>query len=174
MKNANGTPSNLRLEKKNNGLIVVFTCNSCPFVVGSPDFPGWERQYNDLYKFAEGNEIGFVLINSNEAKRKGDDSFEKMRLRAKEKNYIMSYLLDEKSSLANLLKAKTTPHVFLFNNSFRLVYSGSIDNIWNGKRKKDITFLKNAVTFHIKNKKIKPDETAPKGCSIKRIKKQPN
>ena len=174
MKNANGTPSSLRLEKKNNGLIAVFSCNTCPFVVGTPDFPGWERQYNELYKYAAENEIGFVLINSNEAKRKGDDSFEKMILHAKEQNYAMSYLLDENASLANFLKAKTTPHVFFFNNSFRLVYSGSIDNIWKGNRKKDITYLKNAIAFHIKNKKIKPNETSPKGCSIKRIKKQPN
>ena len=174
MKNANGAPSGLRLENKKNGLIIVFSCNSCPFVVGTPDFPGWERQYNDLYNSASGNEIGFVLINSNEAKRKGDDSFEKMIDHAKEKNYSMSYLLDEKSSLANFLKAKTTPHVFFFDHSFRLVYSGSIDNIWNGKRKKDVPYLKNAIASHLKNKKIKPNETSPKGCSIKRLKKQPN
>lgn len=174
MKNANGTPSNLRLENKKNGLIIVFSCNSCPFVVGTPDFPGWERKYNDLCAFSVSNEIGFVLVNSNEAKRKGDDSFEKMIFRAKKQNYSMSYLLDENSSLANFLKAKTTPHVFFFDHSFRLVYSGSIDNIWNGKRKKDVPYLKNAIASHLKNKKIKPNETSPKGCSIKRIKKQPN
>ena len=174
MKNANGEPSNIRLENRKNGVIVVFSCNSCPFVVGSPHFPGWENQYNDLYTLAEKNEIGFVLINSNEAKRDGDDSFKKMSQHSKDNAYLMSYLFDENSSLANLLKAKTTPHVFFFNSSFRLIYSGSIDNIWNGKRKKDDPYLKKAISAHIKNKKIKPSDTSPKGCSIKRIKKKTN
>ena len=174
MKNANGEPSNIRLESKKNGVIVIFSCNTCPFVVGSSHFPGWEIQYNDLHEYAEKKNIGLVLINSNEAKRKGDDSFEKMIDHAKEKNYSMSYLLDERSSFADFLKAKTTPHVFFFDRSFRLVYSGSIDNIWNSKRKKDVPYLKNAIASHLKNKKIKPNETSPKGCSIKRIKKQPN
>ena len=86
----------------------------------------------------------------------------------------MSYLLDGGSDVDDFLKAKTTPHVYFFNAAFRLIYSGSIDNIWNGKRKKDVPFLKNAIESHLKNKKIKPKESSPKGCSIKRIKKQPN
>ena len=174
MKNANGDPSNIRMENKKNGVIVVFSCNSCPFVVGSSHFPGWENQYNNLFSLANENEVGFVLINSNEAKRKGDDSFDKMIEHAKDQNYLTPYLLDENSALANILKAKTTPHVFFFDSSFRLIYSGSIDNIWDGKRKKDVPFLKNAITSHLKNKKIKPKETSPKGCSIKRTKKQSN
>jgi hypothetical protein len=174
MKNANGEPSNIKNENKNNGVIVVFSCNTCPFVVGSSHFPGWENQYNGLFSLAKENDIGFVLVNSNEAKRGGDDSYDKMVERAKGQNYLMSYLLDEKSTLANSLKAKTTPHVFFFDGSFRLIYSGSIDNIWDGKRRKDVPFLTNAITSHLKNKKIKPKESSPKGCSIKRIKKQSN
>ncbi len=174
MKNATGEPSNIRNENKKNGVIVVFSCNTCPFVVGSSHFPGWENQYNNLFSIANDNELGFVLINSNEAKRKGDDSFDKMIDRAKEQNYSMPYLLDENSTLADFLKAKTTPHVFFFDSSFRLIYSGSIDNLWDGKRKKDVPFLKSAITSHIKNKKIKHKETPPKGCSIKRVKKQSN
>ena len=91
---------------------------------------------------AQNNDVGFVLINSNEAKRDGVDSFEEMTKHAQKNNYSMSYLLDENSELANFLKAKTTPHVFFFDGSFRLIYTGSIDNIWDGKRKKDISFLK--------------------------------
>ena len=172
--NANGSDASLVEETKRNGIVLVFSCNTCPFVVGSSHFPGWENQYNNLFSIAHENQIGFVLINSNEAKRNGDDSFDKMVKHAKEQNYSMPYLLDEKSTLANFLKAKTTPHVFFFDSSFRLIYSGSIDNIWDGKRKKDVSFLKNAIASHLKNKKIKPKETSPKGCSIKRAKKQSN
>ena len=78
LENANGNATSLSQEAKANGLIVVFSCNTCPFVVGSPNFPGWEEQYDGLKSLAEQNEIGFVLINSNEAKRNGADSFEEM------------------------------------------------------------------------------------------------
>ena len=170
LKNANGRTSSIMEEMRQNGLIIVFSCNTCPFVVGSKHFPGWENQYNDLFDISMKNNIGFVLINSNEAKRDGDDSFEKMKVHAKENEYKMSYLLDEKSSLANELMAKTTPHVYFYNAKFELIYSGSIDNIWDGKRKKENYYLKDAINNHVNLKKIKPANTPPKGCSIKREK----
>ena len=170
IENANGNPTSLTQETKANGLIIVFSCNTCPFVVGSPNFPGWEEQYESLKDLAEQNEIGFVLINSNEAKRNGADSFEEMKKHAKSQNYSMPYLLDKNSELANLLKAKTTPHVYFFDGGSKLIYTGSIDNIWDGKRKKDIPYLKNAINKHVNQKKIKPSKTPAKGCSIKRTK----
>ena len=44
--NANGTDASLNQEARRNGVIIVFSCNTCPFVVGSKHFPGWENQYN--------------------------------------------------------------------------------------------------------------------------------
>ncbi len=170
LKNATGPSTSLIQEMRQNGLVVVFSCNTCPFVVGSKHFPGWEQQYNDLFDTSLKNNVGFVLVNSNEAKREGDDSFEKMKLHAEEEKYKMAYLLDDGSALANELLAKTTPHVFFYNASFELIYSGSIDNIWDGKRKKDKSYLKDAISNHVNQKKIKPDTSAPRGCSIKRIK----
>ncbi len=169
-KNANGPSTSLVQEVKQNGLIVVFSCNTCPFVVGSKHFPGWEKQYNELYDTSMKNKIGFLLVNSNEAKRQGVDAFEKMQSHAKDNSYKMAYLLDDKSILANELLAKTTPHVFFYNAQLELIYSGSIDNIWDGKRKKEQLYLKDAITSHVNSKKIKPSSTPPKGCSIKRIK----
>ena len=67
--------SSLKDIKKENGLIVIFSCNTCPFVVGTEDFPGWENQYNPLYNMALKANIGFVLVNSNQGKRAGVDSF---------------------------------------------------------------------------------------------------
>jgi thioredoxin-related protein len=124
--------------KKEKGLVVVFSCNTCPFVVGTPDFPGWERQYNDLFDKASKMNIGFVLVNSNEGKRAKDDSSEEMKKHVDEKGYKMPYLLDVNSAFANSLEAKTTPHVYLFNEDLKLVYSGSIDNIWDNKRTEDV------------------------------------
>ena len=169
-KNANGPNTSLIQEVKKNGLIIVFSCNTCPFVVGSKHFPGWEKQYNELYDTSMKNKIGFLLVNSNEAKRGGDDAFDKMETHAKKNKYKMAYLLDENSSLANELLAKTTPHVFFYNAQLELIYSGSIDNIWDGKRKKEQYYLKDAIRSHVSSKKIKPSATPPKGCSIKRVK----
>ena len=169
-KNANGPNTSLIQEVKKNGLIIVFSCNTCPFVVGSKHFPGWEKQYNELYDASMKNKIGFLLVNSNEAKRGGDDAFDKMETHAKKNKYKMAYLLDENSNLANELLAKTTPHVFFYNAQLELIYSGSIDNIWDGKRKKEQYYLKDAIRSHVSSKKIKPSATPPKGCSIKRVK----
>lgn len=77
--------------KKENGLIVIFSCNTCPFVVGTEDFPGWENQYNPLYNIALKSNIGFVLVNSNEGKRVGVDSFEEMKSHANAMAYQMQW-----------------------------------------------------------------------------------
>ena len=98
MKNFRGDFVKLKtkLESKENGVIVVFSCNTCPFVVGSSYFPGWENQYNALHSLAQNNDLGFVLINSNEAKRDGVDM----------KYYSIIYELidDVKNLLSGLLK----------------------------------------------------------------------
>jgi hypothetical protein len=153
-----------------NGLIVVFSCNTCPFVVGNDNFPGWEKQYNDLHKTATDAGLGFVLVNSNEAKRTGEDSFKEMKNHAKKQKYTMPYLVDENSELADLLHAKTTPHVYVFNTFNELVYSGTIDNTWDTKRESDITYLKNVMKSIKSNGEITEKPTDPRGCSIKRIK----
>lgn len=169
MNTQESSPTTLAANKKENGIIVIFSCNTCPFVVGTPDFPGWEKQYNELYNMALKANIGLVLINSNEKKRTGDDSFEEMKIRAIKMTYEMPYLMDENSELANAMEAKTTPHAFFFDKNDKLVYAGAIDNIWDGNRKKDEQYLYNAVQSMLNGKKIKPNYTAPKGCSIKRL-----
>lgn len=170
MKNVDNSELSLLDVKKNNGLVVVFSCNTCPFVVGSENFSGWEKDYNALAKMAEEQGFGFVLVNSNEAKRTGDDSFDEMKIRARKMEYSMPYLVDENAALANAFGAKTTPHVFLFNEKMKLSYVGSIDNAWEENRTKDIPYLINAMTESQKGK-VSENETKPVGCSIKRMAK---
>jgi len=168
MKNAGIRDFSLGELKKENGLIVVFSCNTCPFVVGMNDFPGWEKDYEALNKKANSNGIGFVLVNSNEAKRGGDDSLEKMRERGIEKGYTIPYLVDENSKLADAFGAKTTPHVYFFDKEMKLIYMGSIDNTWDPKRTSDTPYLLNAIDDLGKGKIATPT-SEPRGCSIKRI-----
>ena len=168
MTNVDGKKYTLEGLKKEKGLVVVFSCNTCPFVVGSKSFAGWEKDYNSLSELANQKDLGFVLINANEAKRKDEDSLEEMKKRAKEKEYKMPYLVDKKSALADAFGAKTTPHVFVFDENMKLIYNGSIDNSWDSKREEDVSYLKNVMTQLSANQTITTAQTPPRGCSIKR------
>ncbi|MBK5284068.1 MAG: thioredoxin family protein [Bacteroidia bacterium] len=148
--------------KKENGLLVIFSCNTCPFVLA------WEDRYPELGNLTSKNKIGMVLINSNEARRTGDDSVEEMQKHASEKNYNCSYVVDENSALANAFGAKTTPHVFLFDKNMKLVYRGAIDDSEGKENTPKELYLKNALDNLAGGKEIKPQETRSVGCSIKR------
>tara|TARA_B100000787_G_C16068608_1_gene238863 strand:- start:80 stop:691 length:612 start_codon:yes stop_codon:yes gene_type:complete len=150
---------------KNNGLLVVFTSNSCPFVVM------WEDRYKLLEVKCRNSNIGMVYINSNQAKRNGDDSVEKMKNHSKEMGYTFPYLIDKNSEIANAFGAKTTPHVFLFNNEKTLIYKGAIDD--NYKSANDVTenYLLDALENVSNQQSISIKETKAVGCSIKRVRK---
>jgi len=168
MKSTSGEKLDLKSQLQDNGLIVVFSCNTCPFVIGGENFPGWEKDYNELNAFSNQKGMGFVLVNSNEAKRKKGDGLKDMINRSKEKKYQMSYLLDANHKLADAFGAKTTPHIFMFDKNMTLIYEGSIDNSWKPKVDEKETYLIDAIKSHSEGKKIKLNKTAPKGCSIKR------
>lgn len=171
MENLDGKMLDLSSLKGEKGVVVVFSCNTCPFVIGSDNFEGWEKQYNDVNKFALDHGFKMVLINSNEAKRGDDDSQEAMKKRAKEKGYTMPYLVDKNSELADAFGARTTPHIFLLNERMELIYTGAIDNKVDGKRSADENYLKNAIEAASSGKEIELNTTPPRGCSIKRLKK---
>lgn len=171
MPNIDNSMQTLEKLKMKKGLLVVFSCNSCPFVVGSSDFAGWEKQYNELHVLSQKSEIGMVLINSNEGKRADEDSFEAMQKHAKEMGYTMPYLLDKNSELANAFGANRTPHVYLLDKDLKLVYKGSIDNAWDPKRTEEINSLKNAIANVSNDEIVKVSTTVAVGCSIKRVKK---
>jgi thioredoxin-related protein len=160
----------LESQIKKNGLIIIFSCNTCPFVVGNEQFEGWEKQYDKLYSLAKDVEIGLVLINSNEGKRDNDDSFKEMQKHAKKVGYQMPYLVDSNSELADQLAAKTTPHVYAFNPESKLIYTGSIDNSWDSKREKTIPYLENIISEMKASGIISTEPSVPRGCSIKRVK----
>ena len=166
-----GTSHTLSNLKEANGLLVVFSCTTCPFVVGNgTKTEGWEGRYNGLAELAESLKIGMVLVNSNEAKREGDDSFPAMRKHAAEAGYTMPYLVDEGSKLANNVGARTTPHIYLFDGEMNLVYRGSIDDNVNRAEDVEERYLENALDRLAAGKKIKVSETKAVGCSIKRVK----
>ena len=162
--NMDGKDLILREYVKGNGMMVIFSSNTCPFV------KAWESRYFGLAKYCEANNIGFVLINSNEAKRTGDDSFQAMKNHSKEMEYNFSYVLDHNSTIANAFGAKTTPHVFFFNNNLELVYRGAIDDNYKDEAKVTKTYALNAMRNFMAGVEPYPAVTEALGCSIKRVK----
>ena len=170
MTDISGAQYSLADLKNSGGLLVVFSCNGCPFVVGSEGSEGWEGRYDGLREIAEANNIGMALINSNEAKRDKGDDMKGMKTRAVEHGFSKcKYLLDVNTTVANAFSARTTPHVYLFDGNMKLVYKGAIDDNVDDSKKVKEPYLKNAMENLASGKKIKPAETKPVGCSIKRI-----
>ena len=162
MKSVDGSFYSLNDLKTEEGILVIFTCNTCPFVVM------WEDRYKMLEEYCKKNNIGMAYINSNYKRRNSVDSYKSMIEHSKNMNYNYEYLVDNKSKLANTFNAKTTPHIFLFDETNKLIYKGSIDN--NYKDKSNVTefYLKDAMDQMLKNEKIEISITKAIGCSIKR------
>lgn len=162
MEDVSGAEISLADAKKENGLLVIFSCNTCPFVLQ------WEGRYNELKSWADQHKVGMVVLNSNHQKRDGDESFEAMKKHAAEKSYKFSYVLDEESAIANAYGGQTTPHAFLFDGRMELVYKGAIDDNYKSAADVKQPYVKNAIAEIASGKKVSVAETKPVGCSIKR------
>ncbi|MFN3952276.1 MAG: thioredoxin family protein [Thermaurantimonas sp.] len=168
MMGVDGRFYNLMNIKGPNGLIVIFSCNTCPFVIG------WEDQYNVIFEEAREAGLGMVLINSNEAFRNKEDSFEAMKAHAEKNKYKMPYLVDKNHQLADAFGAQTTPHVFVFDKDMLLVFKGSINDKYENSRngEKPTKFYLQDVIRSIKSgQPIVINESRAIGCSIKRVSK---
>ena len=170
MRNYDGRTFSIEDIKGEKGALVIFTCNTCPFVVGRGDTEGWEGRYNGIIEFAESNGVGSILVNSNSAFRRNQDNISAMKNRARDMNYAAPYVVDEMSQLANAFYAKTTPHVFLFDSDLSLIYKGAIDDNVDSAKDVEKHFLRDAIERHGAGKKVRKKVTAPLGCSIKREK----
>jgi hypothetical protein len=169
MKDVSGKEITLKEAMGRFGVLVVFTCNTCPFVVGSEGSEGWEGRYPELASYAQRYGVGVVLVNSNEAKRADGDSFGDMQKRYTDKKYVGSYVLDAGNIVADAFGARTTPHVFLFNKDQKLVYKGAIDdNVGSAAGAKE-HYVQNAIANMAEGRTIDPATTRNIGCSIKRV-----
>lgn len=148
--------------KKENGVLVIFSCNTCPFV------GKWEGRYPELKALADKNGVGMIVVNSNYKNRDGVDSPEAMKKHAEEKNYNFYYAVDHESRLANAFGAQTTPHAFLFDKNMKLVYKGAIDDNYEDASQVKAAWVKDALVSVASGKAIAVSETNPVGCSIKR------
>ncbi|MGQ0827212.1 MAG: thioredoxin family protein [Bacteroidota bacterium] len=162
MMDVNGKEVSLADTKGENGLLVIFSCNTCPYVKLS------ETRIKEIAALAKKNKVGMIVINSNEAQREVEDSFDAMKKYAAAQGYDFSYVVDKNSQVANAFGATKTPHCFLFDKK-GLVYRGAIDD--NIKEPADAKehYLKDAITAIATGKPVKTNSTKSIGCSIKRL-----
>jgi thiol-disulfide isomerase/thioredoxin len=143
------------------GLVVIFSCNTCPYVVA------WEDRYVELANTYQPKDVGFIAVNSNEAYRKKGDSYKDMQARAKKLGYTFYYALDEDSELAQAFGATRTPHIFVFDADKKLVYRGAIDDNANQPEKVEETYLADALDASLAGEPVKLASTKALGCTIK-------
>jgi len=142
-------------------LIVIFSCNHCPYVQA---YEGRIKEIEEKYK---GKGVAVVAINSNEDVNYPDDSFENMRRRAQEQNFNFPYLRDEDQSIARAYDASHTPEIFLFDVEKKLAFHGKIDDNWQEPEKVQNHYLINALDELLAGKEISVPETFTIGCTIK-------
>jgi thioredoxin-related protein len=162
MMDVSGKEVSLADAKKEKGLLVIFSCNTCPYVKLT------ETRIKEVTAQAFKNNIGVIIINSNEAQRGEEDSFEEMKKYAIAQHYSCSYVVDKNSELADAFGATRTPHCFLFDKK-GLVYRGAIDD--NVKEAADAKehYLKDAIDAVAKGTVVKTNSTKSVGCGIKRL-----
>ena len=151
----------LATAKGDAGTLVVFSCNTCPWVIR------WEDRYVSLANTYAPKGLGMIAVNSNAAQFGGEDSLEEMVEHAKNNGYNFPYAQDPESELASAFGATKTPHIYLFNGDDKLVYRGAIDDNAKNAKKVDVPFLANAIDALLAGNPINPQTTKALGCSIK-------
>jgi peroxiredoxin len=142
-------------------LVIFFTCNHCPYVLGSDQVT---RQTAEKFK-SQG--VRFVAINSNSKNTHPEDDFEHMVARMKENQFPWLYLRDEPQKVALAYGALRTPHFYVFDRDRKLVYTGrGVDNP-RDTSKMTVNDLENALQEHLAGKPISTPMTNPIGCNVK-------
>ena len=161
MADISGKDVSLNDAKGKNGLLVIFSCNTCPWVIA------WEDRYVELAETYKDKGVGIVAINSNEKQFDTVDSMEEMQAHAKEQGYNFYYTMDNGSKLASEFGATRTPHIYLFDKKDKLVYRGAIDDNARKPDKVENTYLADAIDNMLAGSAIDPATTKALGCAIK-------
>lgn len=142
-------------------LIVVFSCNHCPYVIGS------EERMNRLYRDYKPRGVEMVAINSNEDQNHPTDSYEHMVQRAKERGFEFDYLRDDTQEVALAYGALRTPHFYLFDTDRKLRYTGRMDDNPKDERLARTHELRDAIEALLQGRKPPVELTNPIGCNVK-------
>lgn len=168
LQNVDGTFVSLDSYKDQKGLIVIFTCNHCPYAIA------YEDRIIELHNTFAERGYPVVAINPNDPEVQPEDSFDLMQVRAEEKHFPFPYLFDEGQAVYPQYGATRTPHVYLLHNTgteFLVAYIGAIDDNYQEVEKVEEKFVEKAIVALLEGKTPVPSETKAIGCGIKAKKK---
>jgi hypothetical protein len=160
VKDVSGKEISLQQAKGTSGLLVMFSCNTCPYVMRN------QGRTKEVCTYAGQHQIGVILLNSNEGSRDGGNSFAEMQSYAKAQGYQWYYALDDNAALATAFGASRTPECYLFDKSGTLVYHGAIDDSPGDPSAVKRHHLQAAIDEMVAGKPVTVKETRSVGCSI--------
>jgi len=164
LKNVDGKMVSLADYKDAKGFIVIFSCNSCPYVVA------YEDRMNALDKKYKAKGFPVIAINPNNPELSPGDSFLKMQERAKDKGFTFPYVFDEKQEVFPKFGATRTPQVYLLEKTKKgnvVKYIGAIDDNYKDASAVKEKFLENAIDALLNKKEVPVKTTRAIGCTIK-------
>ena len=164
MKDVSGNNITLKDARRENGLLVMFSCNTCPVVISN------QERTKAIASFALEQNVGVILLNSNEDYRGSADSPEAMKQYASNQDYKWYYAIDKNNVVADAFGATRTPECFLFDKNSKLVYHGAIDDNPQDAESARRQHLREAIIEMNSGKAVSMPVTKSVGCSIKRKK----
>ncbi|HYG40329.1 MAG TPA: thioredoxin family protein [Cytophagales bacterium] len=150
--------------KNAKGFIIVFTSNTCPFS------KLYEERLNKLSLKYQQTGFPVIVINANDPAMQPGESFDNMKLKAEEKQFVFPYLFDEGQKVTTLFYPLKTPHAFVVtreSNNYKIVYSGAIDDSPSNAATVKVNFVENAVDELLAGKKVSISTSKPIGCTVK-------
>ena len=142
-------------------VVVMFTCNHCPYV------QAYESRFIAIQRDHAARGVSLVAINANETRNYPEDDFPKMVERARAQGYNFPYLRDDSQSVADAYGAQYTPEIFVLDRERRLRYTGRIDDNWQEPGRVKSQDLREALNAVLAGVPVKKPETHAMGCTIK-------
>jgi peroxiredoxin len=141
-------------------LVVVFTCNHCPYAKAVED------RLVQLQKDYSGR-VALVAINPNDERAYPDDSFDHMVERARQKGFNFPYLRDASQEVARAYDAACTPDFFVLDRQRKLAYNGRFDDNWQQPERAKRHDLRRVLDATLEGNALDFEPVASMGCSIK-------
>jgi peroxiredoxin len=142
-------------------LIVVFTCNHCPYA------QAYEDRLMDIQRDYREQGVRIAAICSNDEEQYPEDGFDQMAVHARERGFNFPYLRDDSQDTADAYGAQCTPEIFVFDDDRTLRYHGRIDDNWQEPDKVTKRDLRDALDALLEGREVAKPENLAIGCSIK-------
>ena len=162
MKDVSGSLVSLQEASTAHGLLVMFSCNTCPYVIKN------QSRTKAICNYAKEKGLGVIILNANEGGRTNGESLADMQAYARQQSYNWYYALDSDNEVADAFGATRTPECFLFDKNAKLVYHGAIDDSPADISEVKRNHLKQAMIEMSSGNAISIKESHSVGCSIRR------